>query len=223
MATKQIRALLITDYPLIGNLLSASLVGQTGIEVVGNLSTGDDLSAALETTGANLVLISGHFSSSNALDLVRQMEEYEDLAIVMLGLEDTSAEIMPYIEAGASGYVLKGASVEDLVLAIHAAIEDRAKVSPRFARRLIERVYTLSREYQKLDPDIFDKVHLTPREVEVLELVNAGHTNQEIADRLHVEVGTVKNHVHAILNKLEVNTRGEAARYLAIMRGRDNE
>ncbi|NIT57547.1 MAG: hypothetical protein GWN00_15355 [Aliifodinibius sp.] len=122
--------------------------------------------------------------------------------------------ILQYIEAGASGYVLQNESVEDMMEKLHAAKEEKALVSPMVAASMIDRLTQLANLDMPLaymenkDNMIYE---LTPREEEVLGLVADGCTNKEIAEELVIECGTVKNHVHNILKKLEVNSRYEAA------------
>ncbi|MCA9873960.1 MAG: response regulator transcription factor, partial [Anaerolineales bacterium] len=119
-----------------------------------------------------------------------------------------------YIEAGAAGYILQNESVEEMMQKLVAAHEDRAIIAPTVAAALMERLSQLTNRqlpmsYIEARESQFGE--LTPREQEVLQLITQGCTNQEIANELVVECGTVKNHVHNILKKLEVNNRHEAA------------
>lgn len=214
-----IRVMLINDYPLIGNLVAASLEDEEDIQVVRNCTPKDDLFEAIQRADVDMVLISGRLSAVKAVDLVSQLDALErPLEILVLGLEEKEQSVLPFIEAGASGYVLKDASVEDLVNSIYSTHFGQAHISPSMARTLIERVYHLAGEFNGLDTSIFDQVELTPREVEVLELLGQNLSNQDIAAQLYVEVGTVKNHVHSILQKLDVTSRHEAAKYLAFLK-----
>jgi DNA-binding NarL/FixJ family response regulator len=129
---------------------------------------------------------------------------------------------LTYIEAGAAGYVLKEASVEDLVENIRAVADGQALVSPVIARTLMERVADLVRICDDLGITVGGIAELTRRETEVLELIAQGKTNQEIADEMIIELGTVKNHVHNLLKKLNVSNRAEAARYFNLMRSVEN-
>jgi NarL family two-component system response regulator LiaR len=214
-----IRVMLVNDFPLIGNLVSASLEDEPLINVVKISSPDEDLIANIRKFDVNMVLISGRLSTVKTIELVSQINAMEKpLEILILGLEEHEKSVLPLIEAGASGYVLKDASVGELIDAIHTAHKGRARISPKIARSLIERVYHLAGEFDSLDRSIFEKVELTTRELEVLELIAQDMTNQEIAESLFVEVGTIKNHVHSILQKLDVNSRYEAAKYLAILK-----
>lgn len=214
-----IRVMLINDYPLISNLISASLEDDPEIEVVKTCMPEDELLAVIQAEAVDVVLISGQLSSKKAIDLVSEIDALEKRPeMVILGLDDRKRSVLPYLEAGASGYVLKDATIENLIDAIHAAHKGRAHVSPDIARALIERVYRLAGEFDSLDTSIINEVELTAREMDVLELIGKDLSNQQIADRLYVEVGTVKNHVHSILQKLDVPSRYEAAKYLALLK-----
>jgi two-component system, NarL family, nitrate/nitrite response regulator NarL len=83
---------------------------------------------------------------------------------------------------------------------------------------MIERLSDLAQMFADVENSITDAPGLTPREIEVLELIGEGLTNQQIAERLVIEIGTVKNHVHSILEKLNVSNRGEAAAYLTVIK-----
>jgi two-component system nitrate/nitrite response regulator NarL len=83
---------------------------------------------------------------------------------------------------------------------------------------MMERLSDLAQMFSEIENSVTDDADLTSRELEVLELIGKGLTNQEISERLVIEVGTVKNHVHSILEKLNVSSRGEAAAYLAFIR-----
>jgi DNA-binding NarL/FixJ family response regulator len=122
------------------------------------------------------------------------------------------------MEAGASGYILKDHSLEDLVETIRAAQDGKVFVSPQIAAAMMERLSNLAQLFSDVENSVTGTAGLTSRELEVLGLIGQGLTNQEIAEKLVIEIGTVKNHVHSILEKLNVGSRGEAAAYLTFIR-----
>jgi len=97
-------------------------------------------------------------------------------------------------------------------------VDDKVFVSPKIAAAMMERLSDLAQMFSDVENSVTDDAGLTPRELEVLELIGEGLTNQQISERLVIEVGTVKNHVHSILEKLNVGSRGEAAAYLAFIK-----
>jgi DNA-binding NarL/FixJ family response regulator len=126
--------------------------------------------------------------------------------------------VLRYVEAGATGYVLKNHSLEDLIETVRAVQDGKVFVAPQIAAALMERLSNLARMFSNVESNVTDTTSLTEREIEVLELIGKGLTNQQIAEKLVIELGTVKNHVHNILEKLNVRTRNEAAAYLAFIK-----
>lgn len=108
--------------------------------------------------------------------------------------------------------------MEELVEAIRTAHRGAALASPKITAALIERLSDYAQILAGLENSMIEEAELTSREIDVLELVGKNFTNQQIAEHLMIEVGTVKNHVHSILSKLNVSTREEAAAYLALIR-----
>jgi len=165
-------------------------------------------------------LVSTKLPDDGALKLTRNLTRSDSgLKVLVLGLTEEKEQILPYIEAGAAGYILKNDSVEQMVEYIHNAYADKAIVSPKIAAVLMSRVVELSRLLSEIRPSVYEPAGLTPREIEVLTLIEKGLTNQEIAEQLYIEVGTVKNHVHSILQKLEVGSRLDAVAYLGVIQG----
>jgi DNA-binding NarL/FixJ family response regulator len=142
----------------------------------------------------------------------------QDTKVLALGLTEEKKRVLRYVEAGAAGYVLKDDSLEDLVKTVRAVQDDEVPVSPKIASAMMERLSDLAQMFSDIENSVTDEAGLTSRELEVLELIGDNLTNQQIAEQLVIEVGTVKNHVHSILEKLNVSSRGEAAAYLAFIK-----
>src|SRR5215211_8947939 len=136
-------------------------------------------------------------------------EAVPDTKAVALGIYDHESSILPCVEAGVSGYVTRDASIADLVEAVEHATRDETLCSPRIAARLLRRLAALGASHPAGIAS-----SLTTRELEVANLLDAGYSNKEIAAELFIEVGTVKNHVHRILEKLHAKRRAEAAAQL---------
>lgn len=214
-----IRVLIVNEIQLMCNIIASVLGDEPDIEVAGCVTT---VEAALEharNEDVDVVLISTRLPNQGALHLTRSLTTSVPLVnVLVLGLTERINEVLQYVEAGAIGYVLKNDSVDDMLTAIRAADKGKAKVSPEIAAALMQRLTELSQQFASLSPNPIESANLTPRELEILELLGQNLSNQEIADRLFIEVGTVKNHVHNLLNKLEVSNREEAATYLAFIK-----
>jgi DNA-binding NarL/FixJ family response regulator len=127
--------------------------------------------------------------------------------IVALGIREDEREVISLAEAGADGFVSRDASLEDLSRAVRSAAKGETRCSPRVAGLLAHRVATLA---QQIFPERAD-IPLTKRQLEIVELIDEGLPNKAIAQRLFIEVPTVKNHVHNILERLGVHHRQDAA------------
>lgn len=144
--------------------------------------------------------------------------------VVAFAVGDADADILACAEAGLSGFVLRDDSVEDLAGIVERVARDELSCTPRTTSMLFRRIGALAAERpssasppqpaDKSAPVAASREHLgrlTSREVDILNLLDAGLSNKEISARLNIELGTVKNHVHHILEKLEVERRGQAA------------
>jgi DNA-binding NarL/FixJ family response regulator len=138
------------------------------------------------------------------------MKKAPSVRILIIGISETREQVLQYIEAGASGYVIRESSVNDLLAVIRAAGAGKALVSPEIASALIQRVKSLTQLFVEDGKSLPDVTILTKREFQILQMVSQNFNNQEIADRLVISRGTVKNHIHNILEKLCVSSRTEA-------------
>ncbi len=130
--------------------------------------------------------------------------------VIVLGVADTASGILGCIEAGASGYTLPSYSVKDLIDTIKMVHRGQASCPPDMLAQLFERITSLSKQVQSFQTELSN---LTQRELEVLELIGDGMSNKEISVRMNLELQTVKNYVHSLLQKLQVRNRREAAAY----------
>ena len=146
----------------------------------------------------------------SALRIVRAVSELDpNLKIVALAVADSDPEIMTWAEAGIAGFVTRDNSLNDLVAAVIASERGELSCSPRHAAALLHHVATMAT--RTTAPQRASPPQLTRRQSHVLELVGSGLSNKEIARTLGIEVATVKNHVHQVLEKLEVTRRSDAA------------
>ena len=131
--------------------------------------------------------------------------------IIMLTVSDEESDLYEAIKAGASGYLLKEISIEEVADAVRAVVQGQTLISPSMASKLIVEFANLARKAD--DKDQVSVPRLTDRELEVLKLVAQGLTNREVADGLYIAENTVKNHVRNILEKLHLHSRMEAVLY----------
>jgi DNA-binding NarL/FixJ family response regulator len=147
-------------------------------------------------------------SMERALMLARAvMNAAPEVRIVGFAAADGEVELMAGVEAGVMGFVSRSGSVDELVSAIDCVDRGEAVVSPRVTAMLAQRLARIAAPVAKE----YTPEQLTPRELEILTLIVDGLSNKEIAVRLCIELATVKNHVHSVLQKMHVRRRGEAA------------
>lgn len=206
-----LRILLVERIRLTRDLLGITLQGESDLTVVGAVASANQALAFLDTTDCDFVLVGTTRPNQDALELVQAIRRRaQGTLVVVVGLPEVPAEILPFVEAGASGFVLRTDSVSEMLQTIRSAAQNKALVSPEMAALLMQKVALLSSKLSAATAGPPDLQELTEREREVLDLVAAGRSNQEIAEALVIEVGTVKNHVHSILTKLKVHSRHDA-------------
>lgn len=216
MGETMIRVLLVNQIRLLSNVMAAVLEEEPDMEVVGYATSLDE--ALKQAPSSDVILVNTRMSDGAALDLIRAVADAELPAkILALGLSESKEQILRYVEAGAAGYVLKDDSVDDLVKRIRGANAGQVRVSPKIAAALMTRLAEYAQLLDDVEVGVGEAETLTPREQETLELIGQGLTNRQIAERLVIEVGTVKNHVHNILQKLDASSRHEAAAYLTVL------
>jgi len=213
-----IRIIIVHQTRLIASLIASVLTEEEGIYVVGLATSVEEALGKVERSNCNMMLVAATLPNQGALNLTREMVKLDPTVKVMvIGMPDSENMILQYVMAGAAGYVLQDVTTERLLENIWAAHNEKALISPDIAAKLINQLAELARvsSQQALDPLAVEE--LTPRERDVLNLIGEGMTNQEIADQLVVEVGTVKTHVHNLLKKLDVTNREEAAAFLPFL------
>lgn len=214
-----INLLLVNETRLMGNVITAALEGEPDINVVACTTNIDEAMQIVREQNVDVALVSTRLPDQGALKLTSSITEFKpSTKVLALGLTEEKQHVLRYVEAGATGYILKDDSLEGMIETIRAAQDGKVFVSPQIAAAIMERLATLARLFSDVESSITDTTELTARELEVLKLVGEGQTNQQIAEHLVIEVGTVKNHVHNILDKLHVSSRGEAAAYLAFIK-----
>jgi DNA-binding NarL/FixJ family response regulator len=209
-----IRVLVVDDHPVVRAGLCGMLAAEPGVEVVGEASSAAGAAAAARAHDPDVVLMDLRMPDGDgvrATSLV--LAERPQCRIVVLTTFDNEADILRAVEAGASGYLLKDASREELVRAIRAAADGGTALAPSVAAKLVARLRPAGGAGGSAGPG-----GLSPREIEVLGLVSTGSTNAEIGRALFISEATVKTHLLRAFGKLGVSDR-TAAVTAAIRRG----
>jgi len=205
--------LVVDDSVMYREGLAAILAGEWGASAVRTAADLASMTMAIDRQAPKLILLNLASADSRAL-LVAAREASPASRVVVIGVrEDDVDEIIACADLGVAGYHLRSEPVERLLKLIVAVDAGESLCSPRVAAIIMARLSTLAAS-QVPTTRVVD---LTPREVQILSLVDLGLSNKEIADRLRIEVHTVKHHVHNVLTKCGVRRRAEAA---AILRRR---
>ena len=201
-----VRVVVISGVRLYREGLVALLERSDGISVLGSAGDGPSAVACVLTCQPDVALLDMAMPASVEM-LPALCEAAPRLKVVGLAVGENEPAILAAVEAGVAGYVLRRDSLNDLVLVIRSVARDEPVSSPRVAASLMQRLAILA---SRPPPDALAD-RLTIREAEIIALVAQGLTNKEIARQLTIQLPTVKNHVHNILNKLQLSRRAQAA------------
>lgn len=180
-----------------------------GVDVVGEAGNGHEAVAAVRRTRPDVVLMDVRMPELDGLEATRRIlaDDGEGPRVIILTTFDLDHYVYAALAAGASGFLLKDVTPEHLVAAVRMVRSGDALLAPAITRRLVERFAQRAPEAATLHRDL---AALTPREVEVLQLLAGGLSNAELAARLHLSEATVKTHVARILGKLSLRDRVQA-------------
>jgi DNA-binding NarL/FixJ family response regulator len=211
-APPPVRVLVVDDDALIRAGLCAALGSDDAIALVGEAGDGGEAVEAAAALHPDVVLMDVRMPGQSGVEAAARIhEELPDVRIVMLTGSDDEQDLFAALRAGASGYLLKEVSIDELADAVRAIDRGEGLVAQPLVATLLREFTSLSRRVDDADAD--DAPRLTDREVEVLRLVARGMSNKEIAAQLVIAENTVKNHVRNILEKLRLRSRTEAAMY----------
>lgn len=204
---KPLRLLLVDDHALLREGLRALFSYQDDFEVVGEADYAASACSQALSLKPDLVLMDIDLPGADGVSATRRIIEQLPLTtVVMLTVHDDTERLLDAIKAGAKGYLLKNIRTEELIEQLRGIARGEAALSRRMATRILS-------EFRRANEHVPAESVLTPRELEVLELVSARLSNKEIAQRLVVSEHTVKNHLKSILAKLQLSSRREAAAY----------
>jgi DNA-binding NarL/FixJ family response regulator len=208
MSADGVRVLVVDDDKLMRAGLRAVFSSDDQIEVVGEAGDGRAAIDSARRLTPDVILMDVRMPEMDGITATREVLQITPEArVVIVTTFEEDDYVFGALAAGASGFLLKRTSPEELIAAIKTVAAGDALLSPSVTRRVIER---MARDTPMAEPDEDRLGELTAREREVLELLAAGLTNAEIADRLVIEESTVKTHVKRVLMKLELRDRVQA-------------
>ena len=194
-----IRALVVDDHPLFRDGLVALLATLPDVEVVASVGTGEDAVRSVATHAPDIVLMDLNLPGMPGLEATRRIvASAPATAVLVLTMVDDDQSVMAALRVGARGYLLKGASQEEVLAALRAVAAGGAVFGPRVAGHVLRGGGGRG-------------AVLTDREAEVLAMIADGRSNPEIATALGISLKTVQNHVSRVLTKLQVRDRTQAA------------
>lgn len=205
-----VRVLLVDDHDLFRTGLR-NLLQDQGVDVVGEAASGNEALGLVRDLAPDVVVMDLNMPGMTGVEATRQVAVIAPLTrVLVLTISDQDADVMDAILAGASGYLLKDSSIQELLQGIRSAAVGEALISPHIAAKVLQRVRASS-----TSPEIADTIRseLSDREVQVLKLIANGTDNAQIAAELHISPKTVKNHISNILMKLQIDNRIQAAVY----------
>jgi len=211
-ALEPIRVLVVDDHALFRRGLEMVLEQEPDIEVVGEAGDGSQAVQKSIETAPDIVLMDVRMPKGSGIEACRAIKEAVPSAkIIMLTISDEELDLYEAIKAGATGYLLKEISIEEVASAIRAVQNGQSLISPSMASKLLTEFAIMVKRGDEKEQ--VPTPRLTDREMEVLRLVARGLNNRDIAKELFISENTVKNHVRNILEKLQLHSRMEAVVY----------
>ena len=194
-----IRVLIVDDHPVVRDGLRGILTSDPEFDVVGEAADGAEALAGARAAEPDVILMDLRMPGVGGVAAIRSLAEADIPArVLVLTTYDSDSDVVPALEAGATGYLLKDAPRDELVRAIRSAARGEAVLAPSVASRLVSQLRAP------------EQATLSDRELEVLRLVAQGETNRGVAARLFISEATVKTHLLHIYTKLDVNDRAAA-------------
>ena len=212
VAEDAVRVLIVDDHALFRRGLQMVLEGEPDIDVVGEAGDGHEAVAQAEKTTPDVVLMDVRMPKRSGIEATRAIKDVlPSVKILMLTISDEEADLYEAIKAGASGYLLKEISIDEVANAVRSVQAGQSLISPSMASKLLTEFAAMVKRRDERNQ--VPGPRLTERELEVLKLVAKGMNNRDIGTELFISENTVKNHVRNILEKLHLHSRMEAVVY----------
>ncbi|MGD9581852.1 MAG: response regulator [Vampirovibrionia bacterium] len=206
---KNIRVILADDHTVFRQGLKSLLALEEDIKIVGEAANGIEAIDYANQMHPDVFIMDINMPQLNGLEATKKIKaDLPKIKIVILTSQGDDKSVFSLIEAGADGYLLKDVAAENLVNAIRDVNEGKSILHPEVTQKLLTRFVSKGEPDKQKPGDL-----LTEREIEVLQALSKGYTNQQIAEELYISQRTVQNHLHNIYNKLGINGRTEAVIY----------
>jgi len=207
-----ISVVLIDDNRLLREGLAILIREQPGFLVLAAFADIDDALQLVRDAKPNVVLLDFSLEDHDSLRVTGTVhKEVPDAKVIVMGLLPAQQDIADFVTAGASGFIMKDASLEQFITTIRGVAAGQQVLPPELTTSLFSQIASLS--IRNGQPRLLETEGLTERERQVIDLIGSGLSNKEIAARLHIAVHTVKSHVHNVLEKLALRTRLEVAAF----------
>jgi NarL family two-component system response regulator LiaR len=204
---KLIRILLVDDEDIVQRAVRAVLETESGMVVVGEAKDGQEALDQVHALQPDVVLLDLMLPTKSGIQVIEEMRRhFPNVRILVLSGHSEDDKVLAAIRAGASGYLLKTAGINDMLRAIRDVYNGESWLHPTIARKLIQ-------ELNRPIATLATPQPLTDQETRILILIAQGSSNRDIAERLHISERTVRTHVSNILGKLHLENRTQAALY----------
>lgn len=216
MKTENIRLLVADDHALFREGLRALFSATPGVEIIGEAASGEETVVLVDRLLPDIILMDINMPDMDGIQATRQiLHAHPTIGVIMVTMLEEDASLFAAMRAGARGYVLKGAHHQELLQTVQAVASGQVLFGPSTANRIMGYFQEIEADLKPALPEeTFPE--LTPRELEVLQLLAQGANNSQIADQLVITGKTVRNHITSIFSKLQVADRAQA-----IIRARD--
>jgi DNA-binding NarL/FixJ family response regulator len=209
---ERLKVLVVDDHALFRRGLQMVLKSEGDIEVVGEAADGNEAVEKAQESMPDVILMDVRMPHRSGIEATQQIKDLlPHVKILMLTISDEEADLYEAIKAGASGYLLKEISIDEVADAIRSVYAGQSRLSPSMAAKLLQEFAAMSK--RAAEARQLPAPRLTDREMEVLRLVAQGLNNRDIAKELFISENTVKNHIRNILEKLHLHSRMEAVVY----------
>ena len=209
---KKIRLLLIEDNRLLREGILAILKNQADIKIVSTSGNNENTVLKIHKLKPNVILLDLGLRNQNSLHVIEMVKkEFPKTNVIIMDLAPVQADILQYVKAGASGFILKDATLDDFLVTIKSVAEGFKVLPPILTDSLFSQIVEHAVKGGKVK--LKDAIRMTRREREVIEHIADGLSNKEIGQKLHVSTYTIRSHIHNIMEKLTLHTRLEIANY----------